>query len=262
MKKLMGVRARVAVALVAVVWGVGAASGWASEGLIAGPAAVRIGELAVFEAQGSDGARYAWLVAPATPHFLVVDGGRRAVLTSPVAGKFTVVLAVAGGEVLEQAALEVEIGGAGPVPPGPTPPGPGPGPPGPTPPGPGPTGFSETVAKQARLVKSASRNEEAKRLAQSFATMAELIRTGAITGAERIVPATAASNRTALGEAATAAWGPFFDWMRTELNARAAQGALDYAALWRDAARGLEASNVAGVEAGGGREQAGSGKGD
>jgi hypothetical protein len=176
--------------------------------------------LAVLSAVG-EAPRLAWRAIPPTPNFLAIDGGRRAVFTSPKSGDWTIVLAAGNAEelVLSTHLLHVE------------------GSPGPTPP-PGPTSLTALVRGWKAKVASASAAAEAERLALSFESVAAQIAAGALSTPEAVIQATSSANQVALG-ASREAWASFFESLRHELNRREEAGPLDYAALWREIAGGL-----------------------
>ncbi len=190
---------------------------------IEAPASIAPGELAVLSVAG-DASLLAWQVVPATPNFLAIDGGRRAVFTSPHAGSWTFVLAASDGQELMQTTHAVTVAG--------------PSPPGPTPPTPGPASLAQLVRDWRARVTSAAAAAEAQRLAYSFESIAAQIASGALKTPEAVIQATMIGNQGALGPAIDA-WRPFFESLRAELNRREEAGPLDYAALWREIAGGL-----------------------
>jgi len=189
---------------------------------IEAPASIAPGELAVLTVAG-DASLLAWQVVPATPNFLAIDGGRRAVFTSPEAGSWTFVLAASDGQELVQTTHAVTV--SGPSPPGPIPP-------------PGPDSLAQRVRGWRARVTSATAAAEAERLAYSFESIAAQIAAGALKTPEAVIQATMIGNQGALGPAIDA-WRPFFESLRAELNRREEAGPLDYAALWREIAGGL-----------------------
>lgn len=190
---------------------------------IEAPVSIAPGELAVLGVAG-DASLLAWEVVPATPNFLAIDGGRRAVFTSPQAGSWTFVLAASDGQELIQTTHAVTVTG--------------PSPPGPTPPPPGPASLLQLVRGWRARVTSATSAAEAQRLAYSFESLAAQIAAGALKTPEAVIQATMIGNQGALGPAMDS-WRPFFESLRVELNRREEAAPLDYAALWREIAGGL-----------------------
>jgi hypothetical protein len=185
---------------------------------VEGPATIAPGELAVLSAVG-DAPRLAWRAIPATPHFLAIDGGRRAVFTSPQPGDWTFVLAAADAEDLVQTTHVLHVTGA----PGPPPP---------------PASLASLVRTWRQRVASPAVSAEAERLALSFESVAAQIAAGTIKTSEAVIQATASANQAALGTSREA-WRPFFESLRVELNRREESGPLDYPVLWREIAGGL-----------------------
>lgn len=122
-----------------------------------------------------------------------------------------------------------------------------PGPTPPTPPVPQPlTGLAKQVYDWAtELGPKDIRAADAKALAKAMEATAAQIGAGAIKTKDEIIQATAAANRAAIGENRRTVWLPFFTKLMAYLDAESTAGRLtatdQYAAAWRDIAKGLEA---------------------
>lgn len=183
---------------------------------IVAPQTANSGDLVVLRVEGEAEA-LTWKVLPHTSNFRVFDNGRTAVFSSR-GGSYTVLLAASTRDGDTGASVElivhslvvktVE-----------------------------PTDLDVTVwCRQINASKA-----EARKLSQSFASVAILIDSGILKTPEDIVKATTASNKAALGETALAKWTPFFENLRIYLNGKQLKTSEEHSSLWKTVAQQLEA---------------------
>jgi hypothetical protein len=187
------------------------------------PDKVKSGQLVILDASKSEAVSFDWIVEPATPNFLVIDGGKRAVFSAP-GGTFRFYVAGAKGDGIDAEFRTVTVGDvAPPVDPVVIP--------------------ESQVAKWVKLVAGDTK-AEVKGLAKSFRSVQAQIAAGVLRDADSIIQATAISNRGTLGDRA-AAWKPFFVELEKELNSKRDAGKLkttdDHKAEWARIAAELEA---------------------
>jgi hypothetical protein len=217
-----------------------------AEAIITGPTSCKAGELVVLDASKSVGQGYSWKVLPqgvTTGTFQVFEDGRYLAFASPVARRYTFVLAVGGSERPVQDVLELDNGGVGPDP--------DPDPPGPNPPVlPDPSGGWDRWAIETAeaLVKSPNRKQEAARLAGSLQGICAAISAGAVKTPRDAREQVKVANHAALG-ATAADWTDFSDALAAELQKLDAAGKLStvkqYRQIWEEVAQGLgRVSNV------------------
>lgn len=185
------------------------------------PDKVQSGQLVVLDASKSEAVSFDWIVEPATPNFLVIDGGKRAVFSAP-GGTFRFYVAGAKGDGVDAEFRTVTVGEAAPV---------------------DPVVPDSQVAKWVKLVPGDTK-AEVKGLAKSFRSVQTQIAAGVLRDAKSIIEATAISNRGTLADRA-AAWKPFFVELEKELNSKRDAGKLktvdDHKAEWARIAAELEA---------------------
>lgn len=193
--------------------------------VVEGPTSIEVGDLVVISVEKSQAKSFRWTVKPSTDNFLVIDGGRRAVLSSGNDGvsEFQVFISCALGDTVDHAIHTITVKGvvepSKPV-----------------------DSFSSKVASWCDLVESDTKRDDCIKLAQSFSSVALIIDGGSLTEPAEIVNATKKSNEDALGNK-DAEWEPFRIKLAQELGRMAEDGDLrsaqDHAEVWRKIARGL-----------------------
>ena len=196
-----------------------------AEVIIDAPKEAKVGQLVRFDLTKSSGTMFMWKVLPSTTNFEVYEGGRKAVFSTDVAGDYTFIIAVALNGSVDVKTHTIKVGnGAAPVVVPPTP-------------LPIPTStLAAKVTSWADAVASSTKKSEAVKLADSFLTVANLIKApGGLSTPEEIIAKTAATNRTALG-AQISAWVPFLTNLQAEMKTRSETGLLvtaeQHAAMW------------------------------
>lgn len=188
------------------------------------PDKAKVGELVVLDVSASQANSFRWQIQQKTKNFLVIEDGRRAVFSAEVAGDYTFVIAAAKGDTVDVLVHTIKIAGVAP-----------PGPPTPT------DDISTKIATWCEPIQSATKRDDAIKLAQSFSSVAAVI-TDATTPAD-IVEATKQSNRDALG-ANLKSWEPFLVALQAELKAAVAAGTLtdttSHKEMWKTIADGLK----------------------
>jgi subtilisin family serine protease len=191
------------------------------------PTEIRSGALLILDASKSKGVNFNWIVEPATPNFLVIDGGKRAVFSAP-GGTYRFYVAGAQGDRIDAEFRTVNVVGGG-VTPDPV---------GPTPEVPKVIEWIKLVPGEKALVK-----EETQALAKAFRSVQAQIAAGVLRDPNSIIAATAVANRGSLGDRATA-WKPFFIELEKSLNAKRDAGELataeDHQREWSALAKELE----------------------
>lgn len=192
----------------------------AAKVVIEGPVKAKVGELIILDASKSTAQDFEWVVLPSTKNYVVIDGEKRLIFSSPVAGVYTIFVSVAYEGTVASHVYTVTI--AGPA-----------------------TDLSSKVASWVEsLPVSETRDAEADRLAGSFETIASLIDAGSFAAPKDVLVATKQANQDALG-AAKDVWTPFFVSLQAELAQMSSNGRLtepaSYAPAWREIAAGLRA---------------------
>lgn len=200
--------------------------------VIEGPKSVKIGQLARLDVTKSSGKTYKWKAIPEGLDFEVYDDGRKVVFSSGAAGEYTFIVACANDNDVDVKVHVIVVGDGGTPP---TPPGP------PNPPAPA-SGLSGKVIEWCNLVNSPNKKAEAAKLAESFVTVQDDIRSGKLDSAEAIIEATKEANRTALGNS-LALWVPCLEKLQQEMQKMAEDGTMvttiQHATVWGEIADGL-----------------------
>lgn len=188
--------------------------------VIDAPSKVKAGDLVVLSVEGSKAASFKWIVKPSTNNFLVIDGGKRAVFSSGIAGKFSFVIACANGDTVDVLIHEIIVTGNNVSNP-----------------------LSGKIAMWCETIQSTEKKTEALLLAQSFNSVASIMATDNLVTPKQIAEATKESNRLALGENLTK-WNSFRDALAFELKAMLDGGKLstpaEHIVVWKQIAEGLK----------------------
>lgn len=190
------------------------------------PTVAEVGELVRLDLSQSKAVGIKWQVVPETTDFEVIDGGKRGLFSSRVAGTYRFIIAGARGDSASLIHHEIIVaGGLVPTP------------------GPGPVPvipIDQKIVGWSKLVKDyPNKKAHAAALAGVFKKMADAkdVKT------EQILEATALANSAVLG-ADLDKWVPFLDEMGKELDARVADKSLSTREQYRDTwlliAAGLE----------------------
>lgn len=192
------------------------------------PAEIKSGALLILDATKSKGVSFNWIVEPATPNFLVIDGGKRAVFSAP-GGTYRFYVAGAQGDRIDAEFRTVKVSGGDVVPVDPVDPKP----------------EVPKVIEWLKLVpgEKSKVKDETQALAKAFRSVQTQIAAGVLKDANSIIAATAVANRSALGDRASA-WKPFFVELEKALNAKRDAGELataaDHQREWSALAKELE----------------------
>lgn len=186
------------------------------------PEKAKVGELVIIDASDSVASQFVWRIGPETKDFLVIENGKRLVFSARASGEFNFTVAVAYKDTVDVQIRKLVITGV-----------------------PSPTDdISSKVAQWCSLVQSNDTKAEAKRLANSFESIAAFAASGVLDSPAAVLAATKKANQDALGDDA-GAWTPFFEQLKTELISLAEAGKLPdtqaHAAAWRAIAEGLNA---------------------
>jgi hypothetical protein len=204
--------------------------------LIDSEAKVVIGDLIVLDLTQSKGTGFDYYVDPVPPGLRTFDGGRVIVCgtgNKPIT--YTFMISCAYGENSDIAIHKVKVVGREPVPVQPKPVEP-----------PAPLAPASPMVAKVKLwasqVQSTNKRDEARGLAQSFASMAVMIDTNNFNTAGELIAASARSNREAM-RGNLDSWAGFLDNLMGELKTQAASGRLStvksHGPVWRDVAQGL-----------------------
>lgn len=177
------------------------------------PSQIKVGELAVLRVKNST-TKVAWIVVPQKINFQEFENGASACFSSPIAANYSFFAAVGSGNdliVLPHNLVVIDDRPTPPIPPGPNPP--------------TPTDTKQAVKAAIAKVSSQKKVSEAQFLAFSFLSIANLIKTGAVTNSQVIIDLTTASNRQALGQEKDK-WLPFFTDLSLLLNNMSKNGQL------------------------------------
>lgn len=188
--------------------------------VIKAPESVQAGELVQISVAESNADSFSWKIEPHTKNFQVVDGGRRAFFSHGSSGEFLIIVAGAKGGTSDVKTIRIKIIGPD-VPPN-------------------PTDIASKVPSWCEKVQSPTKRDDALKLAQSFSSVAAVIKPTMTPG--EVVEATKKSNQDALG-ANVKHWEPFLIALQTELKAQATAGTLSdtesHTKAWRAIAEGL-----------------------
>lgn len=194
---------------------------------IVAPDKVKVGDMIVVDLSGSLGKGFDYEVDPMPPQLRTFDNGKIIVCgtgNKNITYTFMVSCALNGDSDI--AIHKIKVTGA--QAPGPTP-------------DPG-ENIIEKVKEWASEVESASKRDDAIKLAQSFASIAVIIDQGTFSTPTELVKATAISNRDALG-GKLGNWAPLLDSLMIELRTLDQLGKLSdvksHAYIWKDVATGL-----------------------
>lgn len=228
---------------------------------VVGPSTAAAGEMVTLKAVASpDTVAITWtmLGKVSSTMFETVPGSPASVRIATYPGSWTYIAVASNGTEISAEPHTITIIKDGPLPgpnpnPGPSPgplpnPGPTPTPPGPTPTPPGPTpdpasDWTRQVAEMVRKVNSATRAEQALRLAISCERIAERIKEGKVVGPRAILAEMEAGNIGALGTSAKREWLQFGESYSVALQKLYVDGQLNSDLAWegilRQTAAGL-----------------------
>lgn len=197
---------------------------------IVAPTSVKVGELVVLSVEDSDARSFTWQVVPPTKHFMVIDGGKRAVFSSPDAGAYLFIVGAAKADSVDLKTHKLMVkSDEKPVPA----PAPAPG-----------SALAAKVRALADAVNSPAKKAEAAKLSHAFAGIAAAVSAGAISDPADIVSATKEATKTSLGTSLPA-WTSFLQGLQSELKVMADAGKLPdakaHAATWDEIAKALQA---------------------
>ena len=196
------------------------------EVVIEAPSKVKVGEMIVVDVSKSQGEGFDMKIIPEPPQIRVFEDGK--VVCTATGSKATEYLFIISCALNGQSDVKthvVKVVGVEPV----------------VPDQPG-KNIPEKVLGWCEGVESPTTRDDAMKLAQSFASIATVIESGAFADPGEIVAATKTSNRDALGDNLQY-WVPLLDGMMVELKAMADAGMLpdaqSHAPVWEDVAKGL-----------------------
>lgn len=185
--------------------------------VLVAPDQVGASQLVVLDVSGSIADSYKWEVVPASPNFMVIDGGKRAVF-SAASGEYLFIVAGAKDGTVDVKIHKLKIEATVPS-----------------------NTLKAKVMDWAKQINSPSKRDDLIRLSQSFSSIASTVAVGGLTP-ENILDATKASNQKALG-ASLSYWQPLFDQLAADLKARAEAGELtdaeSHVKAWNAIAEGL-----------------------
>lgn len=209
------------------------------------PEQANVGDLVEIDASATEAKMYRWVMIPETANMRVVDGGSKLVFSSPVARSYTVVLAVNFGADIDLRVMNITIGNCkDDVCKPEAKPDMAPGPKVEPKPEPKKVGMAKTIDRLLAQVDTANKQEDARRLAENFETVAKLIKQKALTTPEAIIAATSSMNRDTLGDSAPD-WEPLTEGLNTLLNKMSSDKKLesleDHAIVWLEIANALKA---------------------
>lgn len=194
------------------------------------PTEARVGELVVLDVSASDVESFEFKVIPETKNFIVDTNDKRAVFSSETPGEYLFIVAGAKDGKVSVVTHKIIVAG-GTVTPG--------------------TPVIATLDSQVKTwadpVVSATKRDEALKLAQSFTSVASIVEqsvaSGQLMSIDDIVAATVTSNKAALGTSLDA-WAPFRTGLSAYLKSRADAGELSdmasHVATWKAIAVALE----------------------
>lgn len=223
-------------------------SGLTAQVKIAGEKTYNLHEPIVLKAEGAGTkAQCLWDIDGAAQ---VVESGQTLYVWAP-AGRYTVKLTAIDfdSKTVTRMRLSFTVEGAPGPGPEPDPPGPGPKPP-PTPLPDGALGLIKTSRDGLATVWSATRTEEAKRLAQANRTHAAAVAAGAFADAKAILEGWRAANRKALNTTEQVPWATWATLIKTKVETIHKEGKLpgnnEWSAAFREIAAGLDGGSTKG----------------
>lgn len=196
------------------------------EVVIEAPASVKVGEMIVIDVSKSQGEGFDMKIIPEPSQVRVFEGGKViCTSTGNQSTEYLFIISCALGGKSDVKTKVVKVVGAEPV----------------VPDQPG-KNIPAKVLAWCDSVASPTARDDAIKLAQSFASLATVIKSGAFADPGEIVAATKTSNRDALGDNLQH-WVPLLDGLMVELKAMADAGMLpdatSHAGVWEDVAKGL-----------------------
>lgn len=215
-----------------------------AKAVIMGPTGCAPGDLCIFDATESVGSGYSWIVIPDTKNKIIVDGGKRLILSGRKLSKFYIVLAVADEKgAVSQVQHTIEITDDSNPQPGPEPKPPAPNP---TPPNPSPnlTGFAKQVHDWILLHVDESDRVKALALSKTYRSVASAIAAGTLRLPSDILETVREKNTIIYGEEPKS-WREWDKRLTAELKERNQNGSLrhpdDFRKVYLEVAKGLEA---------------------
>jgi len=184
----------------------------------------KVGQLIRFDLSKSSGSMFKWKVIPTSQNLEIYESGRKAVFSADTPGEYTFIIAAALKDTVDVKTVIVKIGNEStPTPIIVTPVIPS-------------SPLAAKITSWADMVNSPTKKTEAVKLADSFLSVANLIRApGGLSTPEDIIAKTATTNRTALGSQ-IAVWVPFLTNLQTEMKTRSESGLLttaeQHAIMW------------------------------
>lgn len=179
-----------------------------------------VGQLVRFDARDNDADNIIWSILPSTPDFEVSDGGRRAMLSSRTQGEYIVVGAGAKGGVpmIFQVKVTFKDSSFSSI-----------------------HSLDQKIASWVQDIKSEKKAEEAAKISGVFRTLSTTD-----IEVDKILDATAAANRAALGESLQT-WVPFLEHLGNELDVYVDSDQLatkeQYSSLWLKIADAIDKSS-------------------
>lgn len=184
------------------------------------PEKAKVGQLVILDVSESVANSFKWECQQKTSNFLVIDGGRRAVFSAETGGQYTFVIAAAKEDMVDVKIHTIKVPSEA-ANPG--------------------DELSAKIASWCEPITSATKRDDALKLAQSFSSVCAVI-TDEMSPAD-IVEATKKSNVDALGSSLEN-WVPFLKGLQAELKATAEAGKLSdtesHRLMWRSVAEGLK----------------------
>lgn len=194
--------------------------------VIEAPSTVKVGDMIVVDVSTSNGGGFDWEVVPEPLNMRIFNDGKvMCAATGPKSVEYLFIVSCAHNGKSDVKTHTVIVVGSKPL----------------VPDRPG-ENVAEKVLAWCAGVESPMLRDDALKLAQSFASLATVIESGAFDTPNEIVIATKTTNRDALGDNLQY-WVPLFDGLMVELKAMAQVGmlpdAISHAPVWKAVAEGL-----------------------